>query len=201
MFPMVRGWVRLGMALAVGGLLLASSVNAADDEDLKKVCKDIPKLAEAIKKKDQAQIKKLTEALKKHDLDVIMGVCGLRNLGGIGVGDKPGAIKPDGIEKKVEALGKKALLPTQLKDEAPAIAKMAYEIAAINEVSMFHPSAPEKDSGQAKKKTWTDTAKDLQIAALELAVAAEAAKPDPKAIQKAASRVDNNCQTCHKEWR
>jgi cytochrome c556 len=200
MVPNIRGWTRLGLTLAIGGLLLTSSGTAAD-EDLKKAGQEIVQLAEAIKKKDQAQIKKLTESLKKHDLDVIMGTCGLRNLGGIGVGDKPGVIKPDGIEKKVEALGKKALLPSQLKDEAPAIAKMAYEIAAINELAIVHPSAPEKDEGQAKKKTWVDSAKDLQAAALELASAAEAKKLDPQSIQKAASRVDANCQKCHTDWR
>jgi cytochrome c556 len=172
---------------------------AADDEELKQLCQEIPKLAQAMKKKDQAEVKKLIEKLKKNNLDAIMGVCGLRNLGGLGVGDKPGAIKPDGIEKKVEGLGKKALLPNQLKDEAPAIAKMAWEIAAINEITIAH--TPDKDMGQAKKKTWTDSAKDLQIAALELATAAEAKTLDPKTVQKAASRVDNNCQKCHGEWR
>jgi cytochrome c556 len=183
------GW----LALAVG------SVDAADEAELKQMCADIPKLAQAIKKKDQAQVKKLVDGLKKNNLDAIMGVCGLRNLGGLGVGDKPGAIKPDGIEKKVEALGKKALLPTQAKDESAAIAKMAYEIAAVNELTIAH--TPDKDMGQAKKKTWVDTAKDLQTASIELASAAEAKSPDPKLIQKAASRVDANCQKCHSEWR
>jgi cytochrome c556 len=192
--------LRLGLGLGCLWLVAAAAgTHAADEAELKKLCADIPKLAEAIKKKDNAQVKKLVEEMKKSNLDAIMATCGLRNLGGIGVGDKPGAIKPDGIEKKVEALGKKAILPTQLKDEAAAIAKMAYEIAAVNELTIAH--TPDKDMGQAKKKTWVDSCKDLQTAALELAAAAEAKSPDPKVIQKAAARVDTNCQKCHTEWR
>lgn len=201
MTPRVPGWVRGGLALAFCGWLLAASqsADAADEAELKKMCLEIPKLAEAIKKKDQAQVKKLVDAMKKTNLDAVMGVCGLRNLGGLGVGDKPGTIKPDGIEKKVEALGKKAMLPNQLKEEASAIAKLAYEIAAVNELTIAH--TPDKDMGQAKKKTWIDTAKDLQTAALELATAAESKSADPKLVQKAANRVDTNCQKCHSEWR
>lgn len=198
MTPCVRGWISGGIGLALAFWLVTTG-SAADEAELKKLCAEIPKLAEAIKKKDDAQLKKLADALKKNNLDAIMAVCGLRNLGGLGVGDKPGAIKPDGIEKKVEALAKKALLPTQLKDEAPAIAKMAYEIAAVNELTILH--TPDKDMGQAKKKTWVESTKDLQAAALELAGAASANAPDPKAIQKAAARVDTNCQKCHAEWR
>jgi hypothetical protein len=196
----LRLTARIGLGLGCIWLVVSTAgVQGADEAELKKLCADIPKLAEAIKKKDQGQVKKMVEALKKNNLDAIMGVCGLRNLGGIGVGDKAGAIKPDGIEKKVEALGKKAILPTQLKDEAAAIAKLAYEIAAVNELTIAH--TPDKDMGQAKKKTWVDSCKDLQAAALELAAAAEAKSPDPKVIQKAAARVDTNCQKCHTEWR
>src|SRR5262245_3894548 len=92
--------------LGLVGWALTSSGRAADDKDVKPALR---KLAAAFEKDDAAEIKKQAEETAKmsDEIDDFMHAMALRTKKGLGVGDKPGAIMPDGIEAKLQNLGKK----------------------------------------------------------------------------------------------
>ena len=113
------------------GLLAVGSGGAADDKsDLRAT---IQKIADALEKKDFAQAKKLAEEVAKTnvDLEEVMHLMSKRDPGGkakvFGVGKKPGTIQPDGIEAKVQNMGKKALPQTQIDKEAADLAESSHE--------------------------------------------------------------------------
>ena len=122
-----------------------------------------------------------------------------------GVGDKPGAIKPDGIERQVEELEKKALAPADAEAQAAALEKAAYVIAAIAaSVADKCPKEKTKDNKTFKTtekdaKNFRSNAESLQKAALEFAAAAKTKKPAD--IQKSAKALYNVCSKCHDEFK
>src|SRR5436309_376013 len=94
--------VSTSTVLAIGFLVAAGSGNAADDT--KEVRQNIEKIADVMEKNDMAAAKKQAEALPKDlEADDIMSLFSMRKAkgGGIGIGSKAGAIKPDGIEAKI----------------------------------------------------------------------------------------------------
>jgi len=109
-----------------------------------------------------------------------------------GVGKKAGAIQPDGIELKLNAIGRDAPGQATVNKEAAALEKMAYQVAAIAEVAIHKPP---KD----KAKLWIGWAKDLRKAAPELAKAAKS--KSPAEIQKAATLMTKTCTSCHTEFK
>src|SRR5713226_1966248 len=132
-------FVRVGLfaVLALGVCLLSSTITRGDDDeeqekmDIKesgKASDSLKKLLEAIEKdKDKKDIVKCAEDLnKKTDLKHIMWAAYKpREKGGLGVGDKAGAIKPDGVEAKLINMSKKPISDAQLEKEGPALIKMA----------------------------------------------------------------------------
>src|SRR5437773_437368 len=88
-----------GLALALGMWLLTvtDTQSAAADVDVKAAI-----LGLADGKGDPAAI------AKKNELGDVMALFKLRTKKGLGVGDTPGAITPDGIEAKLMGLGKRA---------------------------------------------------------------------------------------------
>src|SRR5262245_50896167 len=133
MISHVRGWIAGFAALAfVAGLLLSSS-QAADDKAL---TEGVQKNSAAFEKKDSAGAKKIADELgKKVALDDLMHLFTLRTKKGLGVGSKPGAVSPDGIERKLTDLAKKPLADKALADESAALAQMGYDMAAIAAVA------------------------------------------------------------------
>src|SRR5436309_1168174 len=94
--------------LALVGWALTSPSRAADDKDINPA---IRTLAAAIEKKDAEGAKKQAEAVAKmaDEMGDVMHAFALRTKKGLGVGDTPAAIMPDGIELKLQALGKKTI--------------------------------------------------------------------------------------------
>src|SRR5438132_447799 len=171
---LVTGTAVLSLAI---GILAATSGGAADDKaDLRSTSQ---KIADAIAQKDSDQAKKLAENVaKNNDLEDVMHLMSKRDPGGkakvFGVGKKPGAVQPDGIEAKVQNMGK--LKPQkQIDQESADLVEMAYRIAAVAEVA--HAKPPEKEDAKKKKKDWMEWSGDMRKAALELAAAAKAKKP------------------------
>ncbi len=175
--------------------LLAPAVQSADDKGLQD---GVQKVGEAIEKKDKDGAKKsATDLAKKTEMEDLMHVLALRSKRGMGVGPKPGAVMPDGIEKKVEALVDKPLTAKQLADEAPALERMGWNVAAIGEICLAKP--PEKDTGKKKVKDWVKWSEDLREAGAALATAAK--DKNAQALQKAADKVNTNCNKCHDVFR
>src|SRR5207245_2990237 len=112
--------------------------------------------------------------------------------GCIGIGENPGAIRPDGIEKKITDLSKKELSKERLTKEAGAIERMAYIAAAIAEVTK---NKPLERGPKEKKEIWRESADGTRKFALELATAAK--KRDASAIHRPPVKLDANCTKCN----
>lgn len=193
---LVTGTAALSLAI---GVLAAAHSGAADDKgDLRTIVQTI---ADAIAKKDSAQAKKLAEELAKGDLEEVMHLMSKRDPGGkakvFGVGKKPNTIQPDGIEAKIQNLGKTAKAQTVIDKESADLVEMAYRVAAIAEVA--HAKPPEKEDAKKKKKDWLEWSEAMKKSALELADAAKA--KNPAGIRKAAANLNSNCNECHGVFR
>jgi Cytochrome C' len=178
------------LAAGVAGIALAG-----DEQEARAA---VRKLADAVAKNDDAAVKQGADDIaKKYELEEVMHSFQLRTKKGEGVGDKPGAITPDGIEAKFIALGKKPLPPATLNKEAAAIARAAYLSAAIAEVA--ERKTPEKKEGNKDPKDWLAWCKDMKAGSLDLARAAKA--KDAKGVKDAASKVNSSCNNCHRVFR
>jgi len=190
-----RVWLAgLGL-LSLGLVFILAGQGTGGEEKMKK---SVLKIAAAIEKGDKAgataAAKALANSLKDFDeIEDVMAVFKLREKHGIGVGTKPNAIVPDGIELKLLAIGRDAPGQATANKEAEALEKMAYVIAAVAEVAIAKP--PAKDDGKKKKKDFIKWAKDMREAAPGLAVAAKS--KSPAEIQKAAAKINSACTNCH----
>ena len=190
-----RGWL-VGLGLLALGLVITLAGRSTGGEE--KYKKSVLKIAAAIEKGNsaaaQAEAKALAKSLKDFDeIEDVMSVFKLREKNGIGVGTKPNAIIPDGIELKLLAIGRDAPGQATVNKEAEALEKMSYVIAAVAEVAIARP--PDKDEGKKKKKDFIRWAKEMREAAPGLAAAAKS--KSPAEIQKAAAKINNVCTSCH----
>jgi hypothetical protein len=187
-----RVWLAGTVLAAVGALFYLAGPGSAGGEGGAR--KAVDKIVKAIETGDDATAASEAKALAKkiEEIDDVMNLMKLRAKKGYGVGKKPGAIQPDGIELKLNAIGRDAPGQATVDKEAEALEKMAYRIAAIAEVAMH--KAPKE-----KTKLWKDWAKDLRKAAPELAAAAKS--KSPAEIQKAATKINRSCNNCHTEFK
>ncbi len=193
--------------LRVAGLLLAPLVVAVGfmvrpggglaEEGQKTPREAILKVADAMARSDAEEAHKLAQALKDVDPEDIMPVFALRtprNKRAVGVGTTPGAIKPDGIEKKLEALAARELPAGELAGQAEAIERAAYVAAAVGEI--VHDKCPvETKQGNKDPKEWRTWCEDMVKGSQELAAAAKSR--DAGRVKKAAERLDGTCKACH----
>ena len=195
------------VTLALGLWMLAGTGNrsAADDKKDKKENGDrdaVRKIADALEKGDTAAAKTQAKAVaaKVEDLDDIMHMFSPRKpngTGGEGIGSKPGAIKPDCIEIKIQYLGKR-VMANELKNDSAALLRMAYITAAIAEVAQ-NKCPVEKKTGEKDPVKWKKWSEDMETSALELAKAVQA--KDAMAVKKSAFKLDNTCRECHGVFR
>lgn len=175
----------LGFGVAVLALALVCDLSA----DEKSAKDGVAKAAAALAKGEKINI----DALKKEALDDLMNLFKLHKSGGFGLGDKRGAITPDGIELKIINLGKKTV-KGDLDKQGDVIAEAAYRAAAIAEVTMGKCPIKKKEKDK-DPADWDKWSKGMRDAALELAAAAKA--KDAKKVEDAAKKLNNNCQHCH----
>jgi hypothetical protein len=189
-------WVVAGgvvSALAVW-LLAAGAGSAADDDQVAR--EGVLKVADLIQKKDMDTARKQAQTIaqKINDPEPIMNTMSPREDGGLGVGAQPGAIKPDGIEKKLLEIDKTPLKDQQAAAEAGALQEMAFRIAAVATMAQSTCPVPAKQ-GKKDPKDWKKWTEDMQKQALELADAAKGKKAAE--INKAVKTLNNTCATCH----
>src|ERR1700677_3918621 len=129
------GVIGIGLlALSVG--IFVSGQNAGQARTLDAdTNKQVLKLAAAIKAGNKDEVKKLAAALAKEDLEEGMAAFRPRWRGGLGVGREKGKITPDGMELKLQNMGRDAPSGAILGKEAEALEEMAYVIAAVAEVA------------------------------------------------------------------
>lgn len=188
-----KGRALLGLGLLAGGIgfILAGMGQAGDDKAAKE---GILKIADAIAKGEDVSSHAKALAKKIEEIDEIMNLMRPRKggKGGLGVGSKPGAITPDGIELKLVQMGRDAPSAAAVAKQAEALEKMAHIVAAIAEVTMARPD-------KKKPKNWVKYAKEMRDAAPKLAEAAKA--KSPAALQKAAAAINASCNSCHTEYK
>jgi hypothetical protein len=196
---MRKNWlVAIAVILVVATGLIVDRSWAADEED-KEIADAVRKIAKAVAANKPDDAKKEAEALvaKKKDLGDVMNMFKARKTGGLGIGPKPGAIMPDGIEAKVLALAKKKLTTAEVKIQAPDLEKMGDDIAAISYVGDVH--TPKKKDGTKDPKDWTKWMEDMRKGAKDLSKAAKA--QDAAAIKDAAMKANASCSNCHGVFR
>lgn len=175
-------------ALALGsGLFLAALGRAGDDDAAKK---GILKIAAALAKGNSEAASSDAKALAKkiEEIDEVMNLMRPRNKKGLGVGEKPGAIVPDGIELKLVQMGRDAPSQQAANKEAAALEKMAHVVGAIAEVAIVK-------TPKTKAKEWIRYAKEMRDAAPKLAEAAKS--KSPAELKKAAAQINAACNSCH----
>lgn len=185
------------LALAFWFLQAGTQSSAADDKALRET---VLKMADKVGKNGIAAVKDEAKVVAKtfEELGDVMHFFSLRKSKGLGIGPDPEAIKPDGIEKKLEDLSKQELSKKELEEQAKHVERAAYVAAAISEI-IQHRCPVEKKEGNKDPKEWAKWAQDMGKNALELAEAAKA--KDANRIQKAADKLNNTCVACHGPFR
>ena len=159
----------------------------------------IQKLAQTVAKPDVATARKEAEALAKTiELDSLMDLFKLRTKDGLGVGTKPGAITPDGIEAKVMALAKKPLPQKELDAQAEGLTQAGHMVAAVALVAQ-HKCPVTKKMGDKDPKKWQEWTEEMHKNALELSTAAKAKQPAE--LKTAATKLNSTCNNCHSVFR
>jgi hypothetical protein len=186
------------LALAIAVLVTSRSGLMADDTPDEK---DV-KAAEDIVTKaagNPAAMKKAGDEVmaKKLGLKAAMYSFKLRSAGGIGVGDKAGAITPDGIEAKLINLSKKEMPKAAVTKEGPDLEKAAQVAETMSYVAEAF--TPKKKVGDKDPKDWTMFTQDMRTSSADLAAAAK--KGDSKGILSAAKNLSAACNNCHGEFR
>src|SRR5947209_7069918 len=183
-----------GAVLVLGGLLVLAEYGSAGDDE-KAIQAAVLKIAAAVEKNDTAAAKKDAAALAKKvsEIDEVMNVFKLRKKKGLGVGQKAGAVTPDGIEQKLIVLGRDAPPQAQLDREAASLEKMAYVAAAVAEFALAKP--PEKDMGKKTRKEWTHLSTEMRQASVQLAEAVKT--KNSTSVRLAADKLNTTCNTCH----
>jgi hypothetical protein len=129
----------------------------------------------------------------KGDWETIMHAFKLRSKKGIGVGAMANAVTPDGIEAKIEALARDNLTPAALTKEKDGLGRLGSVVAGVGYVIVAMP--PEKDDGKAKRADWITWSESLAKAGVEFTAAAKAASVAD--LKKAATKIKQNCDSCH----
>jgi hypothetical protein len=191
----VRLLLTAGLCAALGtGLLVVNLVHAADED--KELRDNVLKLAAMMGTNNAGANDQAARAIadKVDDIEPVMDLMKPRKDGGIGVGAKPGAITPDGIEKKIIDMDKKPLSQAQVNQQGDALQKMADQVAAISVVAQYKCPVKKKE-GDKDPKDWDQWAKDMHKFALELSGAAKA--KNAAGVKKAVSQLNEACNNCH----
>jgi Cytochrome C' len=193
-------WLTAGacaLVLGAGSLAFVNYGCAADDDDSKKATEALRKVGKALEGGKEEGAKKEIAELTKMDLGDIMEKFKPRDKGGFGVGPKEDVYKPDSIQDKVQALGKKPLSPAAMAKEMDDIAQMGLDIASIAVGANAH--TPKTKAGAKDPKDWKLWTDEMKKAGMDLNKAAKA--KDIKGVKAAATKIQSSCSNCHGVFR
>jgi hypothetical protein len=158
---------------------------------------EVRKIADDLAKSDTGKARDAAKSVAdKNELADVMHMFSPRTAKGEGVGPKPGAIKPDGIEAKLYSMTKR-VAPAELKNDGEALERMAYITAAIAEIAGH--KAPKEKKGEMDPAKWKQWSEEMHKSALDLAKEIKAG--DPMKVKAAATKLDNTCKNCHGVFR
>jgi hypothetical protein len=187
----------IGFGLLSAALLLSDPLlrsRAADDEP-PQMREKVQKIADLLGNKEFDEARKLGETLKSAgEADVYMSLMKLQKAGGLGVTDKAGKLIAEGIDKKLQDLGKNPPTAKQLEAQAEALERMGTMIAAIAEVAQYKCPVSKK-IGAKDPKDWQTWSEDMRKGGLDLADAARAKNVDN--FKKAVAKLSTSCNSCH----
>ena len=195
---------KYGLVLGIGLTLVAGVGVLSLRAEETPAAPDVKKLADSVGKKNWDELSKEGEAVAKKydDLLDIMHVFKPRSkdakVSGVGIGDTPGTIIPDGIEQKIIRMaGRVGVSETDIA-KAPALKRMA-EISAAVAAAAVH--KPNKDAPKSKEDTqkWKDYSKEMHDASLDLIKALE--KKDRAQAKTAVTKLHGTCTKCHNDFR
>ncbi len=184
-----------GLVLAM--VLAAAATGEAANES---IANGVTELAGVLEKNKAANTEQRVQSLVKKwgfsakpmkRIDDLHHLFVLRRKGGLGIGAKPGVVRLDGIEVKIQALSEGRLTARQLEMEAAPLRQMAFRTAAIAELTAA--SLPVGLQGQ--NTMWEEMSIKMRQSAFGLADAVQ--KKDLANIRKAAQALDATCTTCH----
>ncbi|MBY0526341.1 MAG: cytochrome c [Gemmataceae bacterium] len=199
-----------GLAALVLGMWFVSQASAADEVP-KEIADGIKKIADLLEKGKTDDAKKAAADLAKKakcdglvqgSCEELMHVFAPRGKKGFGVGDKPGMIKPDGMEQFIQDLGddKKKMPEKTLKAQAAELKKMALITLAVAEVTIA--ATPAKDAPKKPKADWKKFADEMKDYSTKLADALDKGdKLDVKAVKLASKNLDGSCTGCHQVFK
>jgi hypothetical protein len=196
--------MRTHKVLAAGAAVLVLSLFFLAGDAAAGLREDADELVKSGAEKPDELTKAGAEFTKKNKIDNdsikdVMDFLGKRDATSTawGVGDKPGAIKPDNIEFKIKDLQRKALDGKQLEKEAAALVEMANRTAAVGSIALASP--PQRDMPDKTIKDWKKFSEEMIKSSREFAKAVKT--NDPDAVQKAARKLDTSCADCHAVFR
>ncbi len=163
---------------------------------------DVNRMADALARKDYAALKEDAERVaKKYAYNrPLMKVFRPRTAkgGGLGVGTKPGAIQPDGIEDKIKALARTVPSAAELEEQGDALVRMAEVTAAVAEVTRLKCEVHQK-AGRLNPKDWERWSDAMRQSSLELAEAVRTR--DGTRVTALAAKLHVTCTSCHRIFR
>lgn len=195
-----RKWLPAGVvALSLTALALA-----ADDDIVvpKKTQETVNKMADAIAKGNKVD-KEADDFFKsnKDELKSTMWIFKPREAGGkggLGIGSKPGAFEPDGIELFI--VNQTAQTPKRkldLKSDAADLNRLADITLAMAAIAGKY--VPEKPMGKKTPKEWNESNADMKKAAQQLK---DAVKANNNAdVKRAFTALSASCNRCHMTFR
>ncbi|MBI1913930.1 MAG: hypothetical protein HYS12_04225 [Planctomycetes bacterium] len=189
--------VGIGLVLMTGvGMLVVRADESPAAPDVKKLADQVGKKDwAALSREGQTIAKKLDE--QKLELLDVMYLFRFRKKGpgvsGIGVGETPGAIVPDGIEAKTLKLSK-VVQPADL-DKAADLKRMAEISAAVAAITIHMPNDNVKQVPGGIKK-WQRISREMHDASKDLIKALDA--KNLVQIKTAATKLQNSCTRCHR---
>jgi Cytochrome C' len=194
----------IGVSFGILGLVALGHAYADDDEIVvpKKIQETVNKMADNVGKGNKVD-KDATMFFMDHkeELKKTMWVFKQREKdgkGGLGVGPKPGAYKPDGIEALIfNQLAMKPMQQLDAKTSAADLNRLADITLAMVEITGKF--APEKPVGKKTPKEWNGSNEDVKKAALLLK---DAVKAGSNADMKTAlGQIAAGCTRCHNTFR
>jgi cytochrome c556 len=186
--------VVLALGLGLAGSGRPARADAEEDKLIKEAQKDVLDLAKEIEAGKDGAAK--ADAIKKkyEELNTSMQIYKPRERKGLGIGPKS---KGDGIEIKIQNLGKRALSKAEAEKQKADLVKMCYINLAMAEVAKRYPPAkPVCGKGVKEWQEYVDATRDGSKELLEAVKAG-----DPAKIKKAAKKVDDACASCHADFR
>lgn len=197
----MRGCARpLGVVVCVVGLSWLAAGPGPVASAPPAVREGVLRLADAIGQKDQANANRIaSELVPQTPFEDAMGLMKLRKQRGLGVGPAPATARSDdGIEAKLLNLAKRAPKPHDVQAGAGDWARAGYVTAAIARIA--EPQCPVKaKQGKKDPASWVKWCQDMGREGVDFAAACDG--KDPRAIQRAASKLTATCNACHADFK